>query len=159
MTYIKKDISNGSEVGITSGEVVIPVASVSDLSDKQIARVVRELVDDYEYLKCCLGSGELDGMSIPEAREYVKRKEQNKKSQIVKQEFTQRRRRQFDSIRDQLMLALIDRDGYICQHPDCEVQEDLTIDHIVPLSRGGSDELDNLQLLCRQHNGRKRDSC
>jgi 5-methylcytosine-specific restriction endonuclease McrA len=30
---------------------------------------------------------------------------------------------------------------------------------MVPLSRGGSDELDNLQLLCREHNSGKGDSC
>jgi len=45
----------------------------------------------------------------------------------------------------------------MCQHPDCDSQEDLTIDHVVPLSKGGSDELDNLRLMCRKHNSEKGD--
>lgn len=35
--------------------------------------------------------------------------------------------------------------------------QDLTIDHIIPLSRGDTDHLDNLQFMCRNHNSQKRD--
>jgi CRISPR/Cas system Type II protein with McrA/HNH and RuvC-like nuclease domain len=49
--------------------------------------------------------------------------------------------------------AVWERDNSTCQH--CETQERLTIDHIIPVSRGGSDELDNLQILCRSCNARK----
>ncbi len=35
--------------------------------------------------------------------------------------------------------------------------EDLTIDHIAPLSKGGTDDLDNLRFLCRSHNSKKGD--
>lgn len=35
--------------------------------------------------------------------------------------------------------------------------EDLTADHIVPKARGGSDSKDNLAVLCRACNARKRD--
>ncbi len=34
---------------------------------------------------------------------------------------------------------------------------DMTLDHIVPRSKGGSDEFRNLQLLCRRCNGIKGD--
>jgi 5-methylcytosine-specific restriction endonuclease McrA len=37
----------------------------------------------------------------------------------------------------------------------CGAREDLTVDHIVPLSRGGSSDLSNLQTLCRTCNGIK----
>ena len=39
----------------------------------------------------------------------------------------------------------------------CGAVDDLTVDHIVPLSRGGNDDRDNLQTLCRSCNSGKRD--
>jgi hypothetical protein len=46
-----------------------------------------------------------------------------------------------------------DRDGWECV--SCRTHVDLTVDHIIPVSRGGSDELDNLQTMCRPCNSRK----
>lgn len=66
---------------------------------------------------------------------------------------TRVRRAQFGNKRDRLMLAIIKRDGYCCA--ECGSTEDITVDHIVPLSREGSDELNNLRLLCRSCNSRK----
>jgi len=50
-------------------------------------------------------------------------------------------------------LKVFARDGYQCLH--CGSRNDLTVDHIVPVSRGGSDFLSNLQTLCRPCNSRK----
>jgi hypothetical protein len=71
----------------------------------------------------------------------------------AKQNHMTHRRTEFGRQRDRLMLALIERDGYECAR--CGSIEDITLDHIIPLSKGGSDELDNLQLLCRPCNSRK----
>ena len=68
----------------------------------------------------------------------------------IKRELTKRRRERFARNRDRFMLALIERDGYRCS--ECQSQDELTIDHIVPISKGGSDELNNLRLLCRSCN-------
>jgi len=73
----------------------------------------------------------------------------------AKKHHTKRRRSDFQQKRDHLILALIERDGYICA--ECDVYEGLTIDHILPLSKGGSDELKNLRFLCRSHNSSKGD--
>lgn len=50
---------------------------------------------------------------------------------------------------------LIARDGNKCQR--CGTTDKITVDHIVPLARGGTNDLENLQLLCKLCNGVKGD--
>jgi 5-methylcytosine-specific restriction endonuclease McrA len=51
--------------------------------------------------------------------------------------------------------ALVEFCGHVCLACGARDRE-LTRDHIVPLSRGGPDDLDNLQPLCQICNTRKR---
>lgn len=101
-------------------------------------------------------------LSSDEAKKYAAQNqtwliEQRRRAitKAAKQNPTTRRRAQFGRHRDRLMLALIERDGYECAC--CGSTEDITIDHIIPLSKGGDDELNNLRLLCRSCNSRKGD--
>lgn len=58
------------------------------------------------------------------------------------------RGRRWDKLRNQVLS----------QEPRCRVcgdTEELEVDHIVPTSRGGGDERENLQVLCRKHNAEK----
>ena len=57
------------------------------------------------------------------------------------------------SQKKKLRQQVLERDGGRCL--TCGATTDLTIDHIVSLARGGSDEIDNLQTLCRSCNSRK----
>lgn len=53
-------------------------------------------------------------------------------------------------------FLVLKRDGYrcrICRNADAELE----VDHIMPVSRGGSDRLDNLQTLCKACNRSKSD--
>lgn len=52
-----------------------------------------------------------------------------------------------------LRTAVFERDAYRCQL--CGTWTDLTIDHIIPVARGGGDDLDNLQTLRRPCNSSK----
>lgn len=50
--------------------------------------------------------------------------------------------------------AILDKYGHKCLYPDCE-RTDVTMDHVVPLSRGGTHTADNVQPLCAHHNQTK----
>ena len=56
-------------------------------------------------------------------------------------------------IPDSVRLAVLERDGRRCRK--CRSARRLEIDHIVPLSKGGSSEKSNLQVLCRRCNRSK----
>jgi len=76
----------------------------------------------------------------------------------AKRHHTKRRRAQYTAVRSELFLAMLNAGiPHVCVHPDCNVMDDLTIDHIVPVSRGGSDAIENLQFMCRTHNSQKCD--
>lgn len=59
------------------------------------------------------------------------------------------------TIKPIIKKQVMERDRYRCVK--CESFIDLQIDHIYPHSKGGSDEIDNLQTLCKLCNARKRD--
>ena len=52
-----------------------------------------------------------------------------------------------------LRIILFARDGNRCLK--CGSKTNLTIDHVIPKSKGGSNSLDNYQTLCKCCNGKK----
>lgn len=61
-------------------------------------------------------------------------------------------------ISDELKQDIRGRAKYVCEY--CHSPEQLsanrfTVDHVIPKSLGGSDELDNLTLTCRRCNERR----
>lgn len=52
-----------------------------------------------------------------------------------------------------LARAVMERDGYRCVV--CQTHIDLTCDHLIPVSKGGGNTLENLQTMCRTHNRQK----
>lgn len=52
--------------------------------------------------------------------------------------------------------VVYERDGHKCVQ--CGTTSDLTLDHIVPKSKGGSSEVDNLQTMCAPCNHAKADA-
>lgn len=64
-------------------------------------------------------------------------------------------RREMARMRDEIWSQLTIRDGEKCS--GCGSSENLTIDHIRPVSRGGDNRLENLQILCQSCNSSKGD--
>ena len=57
-------------------------------------------------------------------------------------------------------LSLLDRDKYRCVYCLLDISEDkYHLDHIVPLSRGGSNRKNNLLASCEDCNQRKQGLC
>lgn len=64
-----------------------------------------------------------------------------------------RRTRTNESEIERIRGFIHSRDGNQCT--ECGSRKNLQIDHIVPVSQGGTDAIDNLQLLCRSCNSEK----
>jgi hypothetical protein len=62
-------------------------------------------------------------------------------------------RRSWNIVSKLLRPFVFKRDKPICQH--CGSTQNLEIDHIIPLARGGTNDPDNLQVLCKKCNQRK----
>lgn len=57
------------------------------------------------------------------------------------------------AISNALRKAVFERDLYRCKH--CGTHLNLSVDHIVPESKGGTLDMSNLQTLCRPCNSKK----
>ncbi len=57
-------------------------------------------------------------------------------------------------ITKEVRAAVLARDGGACLH--CKSTENIEFDHIRPVSGGGTSEVENIQLLCRSCNRKKR---
>lgn len=62
------------------------------------------------------------------------------------------KRRKFTA---QEYMLVAGRDGTICRR--CGSKEELTLDHIIPISKGGTYHPKNLQILCKRCNSKKKD--
>jgi 5-methylcytosine-specific restriction enzyme A len=57
------------------------------------------------------------------------------------------------SIPPAIRSYVLDRDNHTCQI--CGSTENLVIDHIIPLAKGGTNDISNFQTLCLSCNSRK----
>ena len=150
---------------VRSNEVLLSSSWVSAVDDATLVSAVRKLAaaaaHPLQQEIDCGGGASAAGVEIfhsaEEFFEAAKRWDARAATKGRKNELTKLRRREFEAVRADLELALMERDGYVCSQPGCKVVECLTIDHIVPISKGGKDHIANLRYLCRSHNSAKGD--
>jgi hypothetical protein len=145
-------------VTVYSGDVVVHRKAL-DVTPERLFESVRlafsHMGDDFFRSLSSLGSGTIT------LEEYLLLKREHEIAEagrIAKGKHTGVRRADFNAKRSQLFLKMLEA-GVVsrCAFPGCEEIKNLTVDHIVPLSRGGDDSLANLQFLCRSHNSAKGD--
>lgn len=126
-----------------------------------ISKAFLHINDELLRNACHGGIGALAAYSTLTLEEYLEICEQeeiNRQTLLAKRELTAVRRAEFGSNRAALALEMIDSGiAYSCAKAGCGESTNLTIDHKKPLSKGGTDDLSNLQFLCRKHNSAKGD--
>jgi hypothetical protein len=152
MIFLRK--KNGhTDGGAGGGELLLFSHVIRNMHDDQIVTLVRELLAADTVIGDLAGGEIESGATLDEAITLAKKIRQRQATKPFVDELIRTRRVQFAANHESLMLLLIARDG--CQCKVCGSIESLTLDHVLPLSRGGTDEPDNLQILCRSCNSRK----
>lgn len=122
-------------------EDVLPAAVVERLDGRRRMRKVRRLVDA-GFLTPCDGGYrmhptlDISGSSLAD-RAWDIDGGQERRAHITRA----------------VRVQVYERDQHACV--ECSSTKDLSLDHIWPWSKGGSDELENLRTLCRPCNSRK----
>lgn len=130
------------------------------------------IVSDANQLGCyeCFCGGQIkklprnvdvDGLNLVISSEYAHERARNEAIEILDRlELRRRERERKHKTRSQMSASyvrtfrkVIERDGYVCKV--CGATKDLQVDHIHPVSKDGTNELSNLQLLCRKCNLKK----
>lgn len=161
-------------------DVVIPIDQIGDLSDAEIGAYVRSMTEiaelayaqnEADYVlhrtqlrnwdqtinieECEVMFTRFEGRAqiIDQALEIIRARLAQRREQDAKRRRIGQHRSDIAGNYDRLFIAIGQRDGFCCAH--CSAVADLTIDHIAALANDGTNDIDNLQLLCRSCNSRK----
>lgn len=122
---------------------------------------------DYMQIRYALGLMQKSSMEpekvlralVHYAQHILTRNEEERRGYFARDEHTGKRdsnasRRGLPKeVWQELRAKVFERDGYACTY--CGDGNDLTCDHVVPLVRGGTNDLDNLTTACRPCNSSK----
>lgn len=143
---ISKSFANGMKWTATTqvkgGGIVVPVNDLARLSDEEAIRMLRSMIDTARYLTAAL-------TLIEKAKAESQSRETGKTTAVQKRKDTRAR---YDS----LFVDIGRRDGFLCAMCG-HAGNNLQIDHITPVAKGGTNDLGNLQLLCPPCNLAKSD--
>lgn len=138
----------------TDTKVAIPILIALCAVQKEGNEFLEDLSENYDQLFYEVCS--LQEITLEDLRRIRAQWQGRQQTQTIKKKLVKLRRSEFQGVRKETVLLMLDAGhAYVCAKPGCEVCSDLTIDHKKPLSRGGSDAVENLQFMCRPHNSQK----
>lgn len=133
------------------------------IEPQRLTRAVQIAIDHFNdpllVEACCGVSGPLANCGVISFEEYliVVAEHERQREQIAAfRETSVGRRVEFGRRRADLIVEMLDNGvAYRCAHTECSIVDHLTVGHIMPLSRGGTNDVSNLQFMCRSHNSAK----
>jgi len=142
-----------------NGELTITVKideSIISISNKAL-----ELSKNKHFVDALNGMGHGQDMSgcfsVKEAELLIRLWDEKDQREEKRKADAKAVRQEFARLRDSLLREMIDSGmEYKCAVDGCD-SEMITIDHIHPISKGGTNDISNLQFMCRNHNSKKSD--
>ena len=156
MPVYRAQISDDREWFLSPNKVIIPIDTIRNMTPEEIGTQVIQLA---ERLKALLPYW-VDWAPmefIDDFEQWVSRRadlERKAQEEEEKQRHKKDTRVEISAKYERTFLRIARRDGFMCQQ--CKDAKELELDHIVPVSKGGTNALSNLQLLCQACNREKR---
>ena len=95
---------------------------------------------------------------IPTAKSFCEPCLVIKKANAPKRDRPSSSMRGYDSQWQKIRIIILRRDNWTCLKCNKKlIGTDATVDHVQPLSRGGTSDINNLQSMCRSCNSSKKD--
>lgn len=160
------------------GAVVVPVDTVDDMTDAEIAAAVRRVASWVPFIRAentaqwllSHGNTVRSMRNTPNPEKYInelapfthlsdeirlayKLLVEVQVTRNLPKKHVPTERKVVAANYDRLFVSVGRRDGFWCAA--CRGCNDLELDHVLPVSLGGSSGLDNLQLLCAPCNNQK----
>ena len=151
--WIDVPLDGGKDAwGIEQSVVMIPIRTIHGMTDAEIGFCVRALVPITALLTPYLCRGmhflDIEHFSLfyqAEQEAFAEADKRRRNHAYIRRELT--------IVYEQTYLFLAERDGLYCQV--CRATERLQIDHVIPVTKGGTNDKTNLQLLCKTCNVKK----
>lgn len=152
MPTVQVTLQNGQKWLVSPWEIVLSLGHVATMQAVEIGEEVLALVTRIQRVGV---DPELWEMSytLQELEERIGQREAEKLAKAQLKVRIQALRAEVQKNYDAWFVKIGRRDGFHCQH--CKTTYELEIDHIIPLSKWGTNDLENLQLLCDPCNGKK----
>lgn len=154
--------SNGHEWIFSNCELFIPCQNADHWTPDELGRHVLDMLGRINALTEWMTpweeakyQGLAEGDTIEDIEAWVHQQKRWRETREQAREHIPRLRRELQAHYAKTFLKIGRRDGFHCQQ--CRTTHDMDIDHIISLINGGTNDLNNLQLLCDSCNSSKSD--